>query len=266
MTLPKVLRTAFFCLGPWMSLALSSQPAMAQATYIYTGQNLTGYTAPYTSSSHVTATLQLGNWLPPSQTCVNLTTLPGFQLIMSDGVQTTDSTFTVDYANVGTAADGLPAVPWDLRMGAEPRVQYDFILTSYFPYRYIAPCFPLQIYDLDGTDPVDLASLSLLEGGRRDFAPVSWSYPPASALTVMLQNKINLESIGPGSSLPAKLNQIGADITANSIRQACADLAAFASEVLAQTGKKITPDQSTFILRTVQIMESNATGELNCGG
>ena len=52
-----------------MGFALSSQYAFAQATYNYTGGPL-GAMPPFTPSMHVSATLQLGSWLPPNQHCI----------------------------------------------------------------------------------------------------------------------------------------------------------------------------------------------------
>ena len=48
-----------------MGFALSSQMGSLQATYNYTGGPL-GAMPPFTPSMHVSATLQLGSWLPPN--------------------------------------------------------------------------------------------------------------------------------------------------------------------------------------------------------
>jgi hypothetical protein len=225
-----------------IGFALSSQYAFAQATYNYTGGPLGSLIPPFTTSMHVSATLQLGSWLPPNQHCIYVSSLPGFRLIMSDGPDTVDTDLlsaSAAVALVSTDSQGQITFPWLVSLGS---MGSDLGGQT---------CLPSDILDA-----YDWADGSLEEG-----PPGHWSYPSASALTIMLTNEINLQQIGPGRSLSNKLTQIRNDITTNN-GYGCSDLVNFASAVKAQTGKKLTADQSTFILHTVTIMQS----ELSCGG
>jgi hypothetical protein len=252
----------FWAVTALIGLAASSQSAVAQATYIYTGNNYTAFSSPYTGSMRVTATLQLNDWLPPNLYCVDIRSLPGFRLTMSDGVQILDpatptaGTSPIFLPKISTDAKGQIIAPWvvsivELMPPPTPKNQISAYAETE-PRCFINSRFP---------QAQDGALAAFVAGAKVELAPGSWSYPSASALTGMLQNAILLNQIGTGTSLYDKLTQVEFDITSRN-GLACSDLTAFTNQVNAQTGKKISASQANFILQTVAIMQS----ELNCGG
>ena len=229
-----------------IGFALSSRYAFAQATYNYTGGTLSGLVPPFTTSMHVSATLQLWSWLPPNQHCIYVSSLPGFRLIMSDGVDTFDSSSLSSkgaIALVSTDSQGQITQPWLVSIGST----FGSVGSDQAGQTCSTPPI-LDSYDWASNDT-----------GFYEGAPGSWSYPRATPLSIMLTNEIDLQQISPGKSLSNKLIQIRNDITAHN-GYTCPDLSDFASEVKAQTGKKITATQSTFILHTTGIMQT----ELGC--
>jgi hypothetical protein len=248
-----------------MEFALSPQCALAQATYFYTGNHYTSVSGDYTASMSVTATLQLASWLPPNQPCLNVTTLPGFHLILKDGINTLDSwtgTYQVYKVLVSTGDNGEILGPWFVELSAvAPSLNQIGTEEQTFPIQ--TPPFNTYCYRQASDGPPIVMDVANQNGGSagNTNSPGAWSYPSALALTTMLTNEVILQQIGPGTSLSDKLTQIGIDITTNDGYD-CSDLTNFANAVKAQSGKKITAAQSAFILQTVQIMQS----ELNCGG
>jgi hypothetical protein len=97
---------------------------------------------------------------------------------------------------------------------------------------------------------------------EQDGPPGTWHQATPAAILLLAQSFFAQATIGPGTSLYDKINQIQDDIIANHYGLACEDIAAFANQVEAQTGKKITEDQAALILQIVALMES----ELSCGG
>lgn len=118
--------------------AFSIRPASAQTTYTYIGNHFTlfscglssgGGTADcewgdprinssYTASNHVTATMVFSSPLPPNLNFQDVRNLPGFELTVTDGVQTLHSE---DYpggtaAQVSTDANGNIIAPWYLQV------------------------------------------------------------------------------------------------------------------------------------------------------
>jgi hypothetical protein len=211
----------------------------------------------------ITAVLQLSNWLAPNLRCANVASIDpqGFHLTMSDGVQILDPAHpaagntVASLILVSTDAGGQIIAPWVVSTGelspANAPVSFITTFSEGVPRCFIASVFPPQ---------QDLA-LSAPNAASNTAAPGTWSYPAPSALTVMLQNQVLLNQIGPGGSLFDKLTQVASDIAANN-GQACPDLTGFANEVRAQSGKKISTSQAQFLLQTIAILRS----ELNCGG
>ncbi len=110
-----------------IGLVLTSQRANAQAAYFYQGNNLTFTSGGIvvTSSSSVTATLLLDSWLAPNQPVVNVSSLPGFRLVMKVGIVTLDTNdqFVVGGGGVSTDAQGMIAAPWGLYLTQVPPPQ-----------------------------------------------------------------------------------------------------------------------------------------------
>ncbi len=119
----------------------------------------------------------------------------------------------------------------------------------------------------DGVTPVatDQRGITRPQGPACDIGAFEVAATPKMLVTELL-SYVTVNKIGPGKSLPSQLTQIATDINVGAISLACADLNTFAGEVKAQTGKKITASESSFLLATVAVMESSAPGQLNCGG
>ena len=110
-------RAGLLALFALAGLAVSLQPASSQAAYIYSGNTFTTTYAPYTNADRVFAILQVSTWLAPNQQCVDAVALPGFRLILSDGINTMDSaTITAGtgtlHAFVSTNQNGQIQGPW----------------------------------------------------------------------------------------------------------------------------------------------------------
>ena len=129
-----------------MELALSSHFALAQATYNYGGRRYSVATPPYTSSMSVSGTLQFWAYLPPNQTCIDPTTIPGFRLVLRDGV-TSDTLDTGGpllqpiqvIARVSTDSYGQLTQPWTLALREE--AGFVVITSDAVPAGSPASCF-----------------------------------------------------------------------------------------------------------------------------
>lgn len=248
-----------FCAAALLASAL---PAAAQATYLYTGNDFTTLIGSFTAGQHVSATLQLSSWLPPNSSCVDVTTLPGFRLILSDGVNSLDTANIPSgginelIGVVATSAAGLIAPGWELSILHSKTPLFQQIATAGAPQTG-ARCGSLIILPSDAS----FQNNGSFNEGEIIRDPGSWSFPTPASLVTMLLNEIQLGALPDiGHSLHDQLTQIAADISTNN-GQACGDLRAFANHVRAQTGKKISEARSEFILTTVGIIES----ELHCG-
>jgi len=229
-------------------VVVSSCPANAQATYIYTGNHYTFAIGSYTTSQRVTATLQLSSWLPPNGTCIDVTQMPGFRLIMNDGLGTVDS---IDIpreitAAVSTDEHGQITGPWALTMSLQ-----SYIATSTIP-KFASDCggsaFPNQDTGIRGL---------VFDNRGLVFGPGVWSYPSPDALIEMLLNQVKLGVLPDiGGSLSTQLNEVSADIGTGNGR-ACQDLRGLINHISAQIDKKITPPQADFMLATLAIVQSN---------
>jgi hypothetical protein len=255
-----LLRASGFAAIASVGFALSTQCLFAQAIYNYTGNSYAVAYPPYNTSMSVTATLQVGSWLPPNLTCIDPSTMPGFRLLFRDGVNTLDTNFPpippyTAAVRVSTDAHGQITEPWSLTLYSQ--TLFVSISSDAEPAGTPAACqvsFPAPFTG-------DLAESDI--GVHYAYADTAgtWTYPSASVLTTMLTKEVNLQQLGSGKSLSNKLSQIADDIT-NDSGMACSDLAGFAGEVKAQTGKQITVGESAFILHTTGIMRL----ELGCGG
>jgi hypothetical protein len=255
--------TAVATAATLFGIALFSCPANAQATYTYTGNPYTLTTGSYTASQRVTATLQLSAWLPPKSDCVDVTQLPGFRLIMDDGLQTLDSAnlpatgYNQVYTAVSTNATGQIATRWILLMtqfqsGVVFR-EIDSLVSPTVP----ATCGPLTLNA--EVDEADLAEFSPFNSSDSNVVnnPGVWSYPSPANLTAMLLNQIQLGVLPDiGGSLSTQLTAIATDIGKGN-GQACQDLRSLVNHISAQTEKKVAPAQSNFILTALAIVQSS---------
>ena len=66
----------------------------------------------------------------------------------------------------------------------------------------------------------------------------------------------NLPTPPPGGSLDAKLQQILANINSGNFSGACTNLAAFISEVQAQSGKKISASDATALIQAAETIKA----------
>jgi hypothetical protein len=258
-------------------VAVSSCPANAQATYTYTGNPYTFAIGSYTSSQRVTATLQLSSWLPANSNCVDVSLLPGFRLILNDGLQTLDSAalpaggFNNIFAAVSTDANGQITPRWVLSLSHSGVgigiFQIETLAASTFP----TTCGPININaEADEGFLITPVPSSVSESSVNND-PGVWSYPSPVSLIAMLLNQINLGVLPDvGKSFSAKLLQIAIDIDKDN-GNACQNIRALINEVSAQTdkdilpgknqpGKKVGPPQSDFILTTL----TNALSNLQC--
>src|SRR5262249_47357828 len=142
-TLYALRRTVLATATTVIAVALCNSSANAQATYTYTGKPYTFAIGSFTTSQRITATLQLSAWLPPKSDCVDVSHLPGFRLIMDNGVQSVDSAsfpttgFNNIVAAVSTDANGQIVPRWILLMThSDSKVLQEFVSTG-------ATSFPL---------------------------------------------------------------------------------------------------------------------------
>lgn len=264
-----VLRRAGFVAALSLAgLAVSPRPACAQAAYVYSGNTFTTAYAPYTSVDRVVAILQLSSWLAPNLQCVDASALPGFRLIMEDGINQMDSaTITAGtgtfHAFVSTNQNGQIEGPWlveDLSA-----VQGVAITSANLPSaNTCAQSSQTEVFD---------NTVGVLRNvpcpGCPIFPPIPsqsntpgvWSFPPPRSLATMLINEIQLGILPDiGTSFLDQLQQIQTDISTSN-GQACADVSTLMNEVRAQSGKKLTIAQANFILNTLKNMQV----ELGCG-
>ena len=234
--------------------ALSSHYALAQATYNYTGHHYTFVSPPFTSNMSVSGVLQFWAWLPPNQTCIDATTMPGFRLVLRDGLEAVDTGAGIVPGAVGvtalisTDAYGQITQPWSLFLLLNGT--FVIIESSAVPAGSPAPCSVSGTGDSADHDiPFDNMNMA-----GSDVAG-KWSYPGASDLAAMLTNLVDLQQEGL-ASLSNELKQISIDI-ADQNWNACSDL-----NVLKTQGvKNVNGGQEQFIRRTVAIMQS----QLHCG-
>ena len=247
-----------------MELALSSHFALAQATYNYGGRRYSVATPPYTSSMSVSGTLQFWSYLPPNQTCIDPTTIPGFRLVLRDGVEGLDTsgTFPLDIgviARVSTDSHGQITQPWTLALYLKGG--FVAITSDAVPAGSPASCFvpggptapstgDTAEHDIPVTDTMNFADTAIAG---------NWSYPSASGLAATLTNAVDLQLVAPTTSLSDELKQIAIDIADNN-GNACSDLTTFANVVKTHPQKTINDDALPFIARTVAIMQS----QLHC--
>jgi hypothetical protein len=259
------LKATAACAMALVGLALSSMPAAAQATYLYTGKPFTLAVSSlppsrYNTSDRITVTLVLNDWLLPGLDHRDVTQLPGFRMIISDGVTTLDTAnlppALTDHTTIATVStDARGAITgWTMDETAGSITGYYTEHTSDQPATFAPPLAPANDYGAFG-------AVRFLDVGE-SYEPGSWSFPQAPDLVSMLLNQIQLGILPDiGHSLADQLQQVLTDIRTNN-GQACQDLQAFVNHVKAQTGKKISAANSALILQTVAIIQS----ELACRG
>lgn len=91
--------------------------------------------------------------------------------------------------------------------------------------------------------------------GGRGFAVGEFgdAVGPAGLLQALLDQ---VQGVGPGHSLAAKVQEALNDVNAGHISDACGTLGAFIHEVNAQTGKTISPKQAKELITAVQQIEA----------
>jgi hypothetical protein len=253
------------------ALVLSSQAAVAQATYQYTGKPFTlfscGPSSPgpgtldcpndpapgnaltsYTATDHVSATLTFDSPLAGGLNYSDVTSVAGFKLTLNDGHQTlisgTASAAGGLIAKVSTDAGGQIIGPWLLVIN-EGNAADSGIASENEP--------PVQPFVQDtGTlaccDPTIQGDIAI-----NQFAAGTWGSgapSPAQQISSLITLVQQMQIPQQGTSLTDQLQQVATDITAQN-GLACQDLNTFASHVKAQTGKKITTAQSNQILTAV---------------
>jgi hypothetical protein len=254
------------------ALAITTQFAFAQATYIYSGNYFSTYYSPYTRADRVQISLQLSAWLAPNQQCVDVATLPGFRLVMYDGINLMDSATPAlapgsggFHAYVSTDQFGIIVPPWFVqKISAAQGVA---ITSAYLPAPNVC-AGNTQVSNYDSTQGVPRNTPCPISGPCIIFPPTPsqsitgiWSFPPPQSLATMLITQFKLGIIPDiGTSIEDQLQQIETDINTNN-GQACADLTSLINHVKAQKGNKLPTTQANFILTTL----SNMQAELGCG-
>lgn len=254
------------------AVSWSSQPASAQATYIYTGNQYNfisggppGFVNHYNTSMRIQVTLQFAHWLPPNSGCIifsqnlHLSTGPAFKMTISDGV------FSV------SGGTGIFPVPFSIggavSTGADGEIKTWSLISSSSQFFIDGGAStlndPAGTCSFPGSTPGVLdnaVSNNGLDRASIANSPGTWSFPPASVLISMLANEFQTGILpDPGKKFSKKLAQISDDIRFNS-GLACHHLKAFVNQVKAQSGKKLTAQQAASILKTVALVQ----GQLNC--
>jgi hypothetical protein len=269
------LRTALLSAFALSGLALSSQPAFAEATYQYTGNAFTLFScgvsstgtgtiscttpAPtnthtsYIATNHVTATLTLDAPLGPNFTYADIGSRPGFHLTLDDGQHTVATPLTTGQALFSFASTDASGQINQWRLGINTGgVLNGGIVTFNFT-------------DTSGTHIFDRGLLSCCDptpGGNfaQNFSvPGTWtsgSPSPASLvtnLTNVVSNPLLGLTNGQISSLTDKLNNALASIQAGLNKQAINQLSAFINAVQSsQKTGKISDQTATTLITAAQ--------------
>lgn len=234
-------------------MSLLTVPALAQATYTYTGNPFTLFSCgpnsdntgdvdcstpgpntytSYTAANFVSGTLTFTNPLPANLTLQDVTTLPGFQLSLNDGQHTVTYAMAVGrIVEVSTDASGNLTSWWIvLNTGG---TQNGGIATINFVDTHNVS----HVFD-SGTlaccTPAIQANLALNFG-----IPGSWTSgggtPTPATLTTNLIEKLSDPllhlTVGQMSSFTDKLNNALASIQAGQNKQAINQLNSFISSV-----------------------------------
>ena len=235
-------RVAWLFVAALLALVSTSRPALAQATYIYTG-NTFGSSAnpPIQPDDYVSATLTLPSWLPPNQQCVGINLgSAAANLIMQIGSRSLGSTSAAFRSmQVSTDSTGQIVAPW----GASLEAPAFAITTFNFPAGQSCGHSPAVVDQFEAF----MGSQSNLNG-----LPGRWAFPSPFVLVSMLT--LAFQPVGSipdvGQSFIHQLQQVATDITLHD-GHACQDLMAFAHHVKAQKGQKLTVSQADYLLDTV---------------
>jgi len=242
------------------AVAVSSCPANAQATYNYTGNHYTSWSGPFGKSSRVTATLQLSSWLPLKASCIDVTQLPGFRLVLGDGVQTLDTAHLAASDKVSVSAfvstdpSGQITGSWILDITDSSTSGRQAILTA---DTVNAPCGKSSALTEDSSELFEISPVSKSQGHIYN-RPGVWSYPSPDVLIGMLLNQINLGVLpNIGKTLTSRLTQIETDVSQNN-GNACGDAGKLITSLRAANG--VNAAQLNFIEMTLR----NVRSDLGC--
>lgn len=243
---------------PAASRAASLAAGAAPTVYRYTGNPFTLFscgasdasgtcadpapTNPYTSytaTDHITATLTLDSPLPANASMLDLKTLPGFQLTLSDGHQTLTQADSSDGISVDVSTDANGnIIGWYLGVGANGRQ----ILTT-------QETFSVDQAILECCDPAQHANLAYNQN------PGSWTVAastPAQAITdlrgVVTDPSTGLRR-GQVKRLTSKLDKALADVQAGKAKQAKKELEAFIKAVQnAERAGRMNPQTAAMLI------------------
>lgn len=232
-----------------LGLLVWIQPAAAQAVYRYEGNKFNDVRGTrYSNQDRLTALLWLSSPLPARADCLRVSNLPGFRIVISAGPDTFDSaasagaagTFVFDTTQSGDISTWILAAD-----KTDPPIQFRSIGWS-------SGCVTIGSIDR-------VRHLGTNERGQIEFYPGTWSIHSPLLVSMLLLEFQSGALPDIGNSFTHQLQAVAYDIsTGNGL--ACADLKSFANHVRAQTGKKLTADQSAHILGQVALIRKG----LNC--
>ena len=263
-----------------VGLAMStSTVAHAQAIYHFSSGPAplqvglsTGPTPYYTGSQPITMTVQLDKWLAPDS-CVDISTLPGYRLIGSDGVHSPlDSAdappvggqFMPTY--IATDPNGIPFA-WVLQISQ--LVAPDIHNTV----RTARPAGSATLIAAGCTGPAALDFLEHIQGSSAEFgsalttgnfnaeATLTLSTLISTSPTALTGDLINLFQLGvlpANHKILGQLQDVVSDLTQR-WNDSCRDLSTIMTEVNSHSGNPtstFSPSQATFINTTLEMIAS----------
>ena len=261
------MKTKFFAI---IAATLLSVPALAQATYTYTGNPFTlfscGASNPgpgdilcstpgpnsftsYTASNSVTATLTLANPLPANMSFQDVSSMAGFQLTLNDGQHTVTNAMAVGmFAQVATDANGNISA-WHLVVNTGG-LQNGGIATSNFTDSSGSHVFDSgTLACCDPTVPGNLAENFGIPG---TWSSSSGTQTPSALVNNILQlvsDPLLQLTAGQTNSFTDKLNNVLASIQAGQNKQAINQLNSFISSVqTALKNGKISAQSATTLI------------------
>jgi 1-phosphatidylinositol phosphodiesterase len=203
-------------------------------------------------------------------TCANLpdgTSCPPDQTLSGDGDSISSTAQTIGWttSNVVTVKidtnpptiSYLAQVVVDATMPTGATVEFNVLATDATSGVLSSSCSP-------ASNSVFAIGTTTVQCNAQDFAgntsSVKFTVHVKSAAEQVADLEAQVNGIGPGRSLAAKVAAIKAAIDANKTHPACQVLNALANEVTAQTGKTLTPSQAASLLTDVR----NLAGTLGC--
>lgn len=266
-----------------VGLAMSSTVAHAQAVYHFSSgpaplpflYNI-GPTPYYTGSEPITMTVQLDQWLAPDS-CVDISTLPGYRLIGSDGIHSpldsadaplkSDPSFPLDRQFVATDPNGTP-IAWALTISqlTAPSIHNTVRMarSASGAVLHAAGCEGLS----SAYDTLEHSQWSYAEFGSPEslenfnneltYAPPILIPISPKALTGDLINLFRLGVLPANKKIVEQLRDVMSDLTQRR-NDSCRDLSAIATEVDSHSGSPtstFSPSQATFINTTLEMIAS----------